>query len=170
MIKSYTNQYISHLFYLSMGLIHVPFQQVRDLEKRLNELRSAAIPKPKFAFKRTSGATSSPTPPKVPTTPSAVSTSSLPPSSHSFISTRSYSYLTIESLVDPSSTSDLTISDLDHCILNLLPVADRPGPRISAIHLRRITNSVLLLPIIDGSVLVYDLSRCVIVIGCHQVS
>ena len=66
--------------------------------------------------------------------------------------------------------SDLSISDLDHCIVNLLPSAlsssssgnDTPLI-ITALHARN------LLPNVDGGALIHDLERCVVVLGCHQV-
>lgn len=147
-------------------------QQLNALETNLDQLRTAATPKPRFAFKRSTAAAPSPSP--IPrselTTVASVSTfSQSSTSSNSFISSHTHRYLTIASLVGPPPTSDLTISDLDHCILNLLPTSGQAQLDISAIHLHKISNSVLLLPIVNGSILIHDLSRCVIVTGCHQV-
>jgi hypothetical protein len=79
------------------------------------------------------------------------------------------------SFPDTSEVSDLTISDLNNCIVNLLPDASGghssrdSSLKISALHIRNLTDTVLLLPIIQGSVLLHDLRRCVVVAGCHQV-
>src|SRR6202044_929667 len=67
-------------------------------------------------------------------------------------------------------------SDLDGCIVNLLPSAvqhdNSSGGHqlgLSALHIRNVTGTVMLLPVIQGSVILHDLTRCVIVVGCHQV-
>ncbi|KAF5350545.1 hypothetical protein D9756_008724 [Leucocoprinus leucothites] len=144
--------------------------QLHALETNLNRLRAATTTKPKFAFKRKTAAESPPSTitPSESTKGALISTSPQPSSSNSFISSHTHTYLTITSLVGSPPASDLTISDLDHCILNLLSTKDDLQLDISAIHLRKISNSVLLLPIINGSILIHDLSRCVIVLGCHQ--
>ncbi|KAJ3558916.1 hypothetical protein NP233_g11395 [Leucocoprinus birnbaumii] len=149
-------------------------QQVNELEKNLNELRVAAAPKPRFAFKRKAAPTPSPspaTPAESPQPqPASPPTQSQSPSSNSFISSHERKYLAISSLIGAPPTSDLTISNLDHCILNLVPTTALPHKLdISAVHLREITNSILLLPIINGSILIHELSNCAIVLGCHQV-
>jgi len=145
------------------------FQQVNALEKTLNELRASSAPKPKFAFKRKAAAPPSPAPTAGSAAPDApIPISSDLPSQNSFISSHSYAYLTTASLADLAPASALTISDLDHCILNLIPSSSQPQLDISAFHLQKITNSVLLLPFIKGSVLIHDISHCVIVVGCHQ--
>ncbi|KAF7319483.1 C-CAP/cofactor C-like domain-containing protein [Mycena chlorophos] len=140
--------------------------QVKELEKSLEELR-ALVPKSKFAFKR-----------KTPTA-STASTQSAPPtlprpnaaeparetSANMILSSHARRYLTHDALpLKASPTSDLTISDLNHCIVNLLG----PELRISALHIRNLVDTVLLLPSIAGSVLLHDLRRCIVVVGCHQ--
>ncbi|KAF9450024.1 hypothetical protein P691DRAFT_811265 [Macrolepiota fuliginosa MF-IS2] len=142
--------------------------QVNTLEKSLNDLRTSTTPKPKFSFKRKAPNTPLSTPPAQSAMSTSVQTTSSPSSSNSFISAHTYTYLTIDSLTGPPPTSDLTVSDLDHCVLNLLPTVGQSQLDISSIHIRGITDSLLLLPMINGSVLIHDLSRCVIVIGCHQ--
>ena len=48
--------------------------------------------------------------------------------------------------------------------------SDSPAMAPTAVHIRNVINCVLLLPVIKGSILLYDLQRCVVVIpGCHQV-
>jgi len=98
------------------------------------------------------------------------------------LSSRSYEYVTSQSLAFSSLQQHLTISDLDHCVVNLIPstivtTGGADGPKahglttsldISAIHVRNLTDTVLLLPPINGSVLLHDLARCTLVLGCHQ--
>ena len=145
------------------------------------------MPKSKFAFKRRSAvgaaATNLESPPSEPsstqTPPPPLQTQNAPPSSaastHLSLSSHSHRYLTREDLPSHPAQSDLSISDLDHCIVNLLPSASSSGSGIdtpliiSALHARNLSDCVVLLPGVDGSALIHDLERCVVVLGCHQV-
>ncbi|KAF7366688.1 Tubulin-folding cofactor C [Mycena sanguinolenta] len=150
--------------------------QLKGLQKSLEDLRTL-IPKSKFAFKRkvpvpSSEAPSSPDPPVIAETTSESQPGSAPTvSTNLTLSSHSNQYLTMASLPCTAQTSDLAISDLDKCIVNLLPDAEDAdsGLKISALHIRNLTDTVLLLPAIQGSVLLHDLRRCVVVVGCHQV-
>ncbi|KDQ49108.1 hypothetical protein JAAARDRAFT_201129 [Jaapia argillacea MUCL 33604] len=158
--------------------------QLTALEQQLEELRASSAPKPKFSFKRKTPQSSPqsltpapPTPPPFRTTVAPVPLSVPPASTSLTISSRSYAFLSYSSLPIPSTlpvqSSDLTISDLDHCIVNLLPPLPSKNPTsngltFSALHIRNITNSILLLPMLQGSVLLHDMKRCVVVVGCHQ--
>ncbi|KAJ7337352.1 tubulin binding cofactor C-domain-containing protein [Mycena albidolilacea] len=149
--------------------------QLKGLQKSLEELRTL-IPKSKFAFKRKDPVPSTVASPSS-VQPIVLETSqpgSTPTSTNLTLSSRSLQYLTMTSFPDTSEMSDLTISDLNNCIVNLLPDASGghssrdSSLKISALHIRNLTDTVLLLPIIQGSVLLHDLSRCVVVVGCHQ--
>jgi len=39
---------------------------------------------------------------------------------------------------------------------------------ISALHIRNVKNSILLLPALEGSVILHDLLNCIVVVKCHQ--
>lgn len=155
-------------------------QFLKESEASLGQLRASSAPKPKFAFKRK-------TPKAVPTV-STSSTTSAPSvvdskplasletkdaSSHPLLSGHSHKYLDRTSLPGLESSSDLTISDLDHCIVNLLPSASSstasPAYKFNALHVRNLTDTVLILPAVDGSALLHDLKHCTIALGCHQV-
>ena len=84
------------------------------------------------------------------------------------LSTFSHRYLTVLDVRSPNTSAEVSISDLDNCIVNLLP-GDDDQTEITALHLQRISRSVILLPQISGSIILHDLSECVIVVGCHQV-
>jgi tubulin-specific chaperone C len=160
-------------------------QQVQELEKMLERLRVSSTPKSKFAFKRKEKATTDNTsvatsPP--PATPPSVDTQEGTTGNFA-LSSQSHTYLTFESLPSiqhSSPSSTLTISKLDACVVNLLPSPRPPSDslndnhpeliRLSAIHVHNLSNTVLLLPFIEGSMLLHDLARCIVVIGCHQVS
>ncbi|KAJ6463918.1 tubulin binding cofactor C-domain-containing protein [Mycena sanguinolenta] len=147
--------------------------QLKGLQKSLDDLRTL-IPKSKFAFKRkapvpSSEASSSPVPPVV----VEISSESQPvsaPTTNLALSSHSNQYLTIASIPYTAQTPDLSISDLDRCVVNLLPDAQDTDSslKISALHIRNLTDTVLILPAIQGSVLLHDLRRCVVVVGCHQ--
>jgi len=132
----------------------------------LNGLRATASPKPKFFFKREQATVLNPNK-SVRNKPTS-SISELPPSKP-LISSHRHAYLTVASLIGSPRTSSLTISDLDYCILNFLSTSVTSEFEISAIHLNKVSNSVLLLPLTNCSILAHDLSRCVVVVGCHQV-
>ncbi|GLB39863.1 putative tubulin binding cofactor C [Lyophyllum shimeji] len=150
-------------------------EQLKALERSLLDLRGKSRPNPKFAFKRK--------PPVVPSTsPTAQASANLSgPAVHGSttnlsLSSRSHQYLTLESLPKSTSHEGLSIEDLDHCLVNLISppqpeyINEESASRldISALHVRNLTNTVLLVPPIHGSVLIHDLTRCTIVIGCHQ--
>ncbi|KAJ7672611.1 tubulin binding cofactor C-domain-containing protein [Mycena polygramma] len=148
--------------------------QLKGLEKSLEELRTS-IPKSKFAFKRKAPVASIPSPvSSAPETLSSSQPESASISTNLTLSSHSLEYLTKASVPNSSQASDLTISDLHKCVVNLLPDASDESPaqegysQISALHIRNLTDTVLLLPVIRGSVLFHDLRRCVVVVGCHQ--
>ena len=149
-------------------------QQLKGLEQAVESLRASNTPKTKFSFKR------KPQPPSqvsqpVSTIPKETSVSSLLTtssitSSNLSLSLQSNAYLTIPSLPAHPQQSDLTLSDLNSCIVNLLPPASGGySLKISALHARNLTRCVVLLPSIDGSALLENISGCIIVLGCHQV-
>ena len=137
--------------------------------------------KPKFAFKRKAPAPAASIIPaaQAPIAPTAtlVSTPDGPPSTSSnlVLSSQSHKYITRADLAAHAQQTDLSIFDLDHCIVDLLPpdasdAADtEPHIAISALHARNLTNCVLLLPAVEGSALLHDMTRCVVALGCHQV-
>lgn len=68
------------------------------------------------------------------------------------------------------ATTDLSISDLDSCVVNFLSDSSDAQPlSFTALHMRNVTNSVLLLPFVQGSAMVHNMHKCVFVLGCHQV-
>jgi hypothetical protein len=50
----------------------------------------------------------------------------------------------------------------------LLPPQDS-NLNFSALHIRDLSDCVLLLPFTQGSALIHDIRNCVLVLGCHQV-
>ncbi|KAG6860613.1 hypothetical protein C0995_009367 [Termitomyces sp. Mi166 len=151
-------------------------QQVTALEIALSDLRGLSKPKSKFAFKRKtpdSTPASTSQSPLEPIIASLDDSSSLPkPTINLSLSSCSYQLLTLESLAKSSSPEDLAIRDLDHCIVNLIPSGQGSASdstlQISALHIQNLTDTVLLLPPVEGSVLVHNLTRCTIAVGCHQ--
>ena len=158
------------------------FQQMAGLEGMLDQIRTTSTSKPKFAFKRKPASKPNPPPTAGPST--SATTPSVParplPSTYLTLSSKSHEHLTLESLpslVEPSNTpqSDLTIADLDHCVVDPCtpkkPVEPAAlGMTFTALHIRDIRDTILLLPSIKGSVLLHNATRCIIAVGCHQVS
>ncbi|TBU45487.1 tubulin binding cofactor C-domain-containing protein [Dichomitus squalens] len=153
-------------------------QKIKAIESDLERVRGAAVPKTKFAFKRkaanttASAAVPRPPTPTIPIPPGSASPDT-PATSGLSISGHSHRYLTLSSVSSPwSSASDLTISDLNHCIVNLIPSEANPnypsGLAFTALHVKNLSNTVLVLPIITGSALLHDMKNCVIALGSRQ--
>ena len=138
-----------------------------QLEATLDSLRPAAAAKPKFAFKRKAAGPKTTPAPAAPPTP----VEDKPDTSTTFraLSNHSSAKLTWAD-VPPSQSGqhDLTIADLDHCIVDLLP-RDGSEERLTALHIRDVRDSVLLLPDVAGSILLLNMYRSILVVGCHQV-
>lgn len=152
--------------------------RLKETEDTLESLRASAAPKPKFSFKRKASAAPTVTAARKPSehVPVLASTGTDPALSNSaLLHSRSHSFLTWASLKNRPSTSasDLSIADVDHCVVTLLPsdAAKTGGAKsfgITALHVRNVRDSVLILPQIEGSALLHDVIRSVIVLGCHQ--
>jgi tubulin-specific chaperone C len=153
------------------------------MEQSVEELRAASVGKPKFKFKRkgnkgkeTISLTSTV---KMEEKVSQTTDLEIPhkvtkeesTSSHISLSGHSNRFLSWAALPPPTSTAtDIAISDLSHCVVNLLSHdSDSSESVASALHVRNVVNTVLLLPRINGSALLHDLRNCIIVLGCHQV-
>lgn len=149
------------------------------LESQLESVRSSASAKPKFSFQRksTKASTSSSISNVVAASnpqPSQATSSANSVSTYYRLSSRSHQYLTPASLppsVSDQPQSDLTISDLDHCVVNLCSVSSESSwsHSITALHVQNLRSTILVLPNLSGSVLLNDLDNCVIVASCHQV-
>ncbi|KAG6816395.1 hypothetical protein H0H87_006307 [Tephrocybe sp. NHM501043] len=145
-------------------------EQLKALELSVSDLLRSSRPKSKFAFKRKAATpvsinSSRPTDTVGPrnTIPQLVPTTNLSISGHTS------QLLTPDSLPSSSSSGrDLAIHDLSGCIVNLLPSDGRTSLDLSAVHIQDLTDTVLLLPAINGSVLIHNLRKCTIVVGCHQ--
>jgi hypothetical protein len=143
--------------------------QLKAIEKTLEDLRISVAPKTKFAFKRkVKGPFTSP-PPSVPLPSKSEESVGLPRDLN-------LGSLPVSATASGESHSDLTLQDLDGCIVNLstsgsgsLSGADAGQLSVSAVHVRNVTNTVLFLPVdVRGSVILHGLVRCVVVVGCHQ--
>jgi len=119
---------------------------------------------PRFSFRR--GATK-PKPRTSAVVPPSATAQSTPVESAGTLAVFSHRYLTILDIRSSNTSAEVSVSDLDECIVNLLP-GDEDDSKITALHVQRVSRSVILLPRISGSIILYDLSQCVIVVGCHQ--
>ncbi|KIK68349.1 hypothetical protein GYMLUDRAFT_35745 [Collybiopsis luxurians FD-317 M1] len=142
--------------------------QLNKLGRVLESLRKVSSGTSKFAFRRKAKEVSASLPETVAAT-GASNAATVSPSTTLTLSSYSERFITPEDLPSPHATSsdlrsELSITNLDGCLLNLL---DSPY-EISALHIRDVKNSILLLPALDGSVILHDLRNCVVVVKCHQ--
>ncbi|KAI5994519.1 tubulin binding cofactor C-domain-containing protein [Pisolithus albus] len=139
--------------------------QLQSLEKAIEALRGAPSAVSKFTFRRkvAKADVDSPATRAVPI-PRNMSPAT---GSINVLSSLSCRYLTSADFEHRKMSGELTLSDLATCIVNLLP-KDSHNMDISAIHVQRLTDCVLILPRINGSILLHNLSNCVLVAGCHQ--
>ncbi|KAK7678729.1 hypothetical protein QCA50_018311 [Cerrena zonata] len=147
---------------------------IKAIEKLLSEIRASSSSKSKFSFKRKQPVQS---PSPVVAAPSIMPADtklslSAPQSSGRILSGRSNEYLTTSSLPTSSTASDLTLTNLDHCVVNLVNaglVDVDQQTKITALHVRDVSNSIVILPsTIDGSAMFHNITKCTIVLGCHQ--
>ena len=147
-------------------------QQLKSLEDDLVK----RAPKQRFGFKRKEPATTS-TKSSTSVPQSAPSSVAAPaPLSHTPASTGGTSVLTLRdlsnSVIDAShfpsasltSPSELTISSLADCIVDL-----RAGISLTSVHANGLRRVILLLPQIQGSILLDDCEKCELAVACHQV-
>ncbi|KAI6107772.1 tubulin binding cofactor C-domain-containing protein [Pisolithus croceorrhizus] len=139
--------------------------QLKSLEKAVEVLRGAPSAVSKFAFRRKVAR------PEVddPATRAVPIPRNVSPATGSVnaLSSLSCRYLTSADFEHRDVSGELTLSDLASCIVNLLP-KDNDNMDISAIHVQRLTDCILLLPRISGSILLHNLSNCALVAGCYQ--
>ena len=162
---------------ISSTRIHPLIQQMDILEQTLEEIRSASLPKTKFTFKRkTNKPPVSVAPALLPSSDELGKRDDRPgPSDFHRLSSHSHCRLSLQSISTFGAgppLSDLTISDLDHCVVDLR-VAAEPASRqnqhsLTALHIHDLKETVLMLPNVEGSVLLHNLYRCTVIVACHQ--
>lgn len=151
------------------------------LEQTMEDTRSASLPKTKFTFKRKTNK------PPLSATPTLLPSSSgvneqgrrdglAGPSDFNNLSSHSHSRLSLQSI--PTSgegppLSDLIISDLDHCIVDLRATAGSVRSQnqldLTALRIHDLKETLLILPNVKGSVILHNLHRCTAIVTCHQV-
>ncbi|KAI0317982.1 tubulin binding cofactor C-domain-containing protein [Amylostereum chailletii] len=160
--------------------------QMTMLEGMLEEFRSSSTTKLKFAFKRkTQKPAAQSDNPQTQTLGSQARTStelsSAPPTSDPSmfrtLSSHSHKYLKLTSLPPPPpseagpSQTDLTIADMRSCIIDLCSSSTSSNSNepffFTALHIRDITDSVLVLPPVRGSVLLHNITRSVVAFRMH---
>ena len=152
------------------------------LEQTLEEIRSASLPKTKFTFKRK---TNKPALSAAPTLLSSSSSANEPgrgdclPGTSDFNKLGSHSRCRLSLRSIPTSgegpsLSDLIISDLDHCIVDLRATAGSVRSQnqlnLTALRIRDLKETLLILPNVKGSAFLHNLHRCTVIVACHQVS
>jgi hypothetical protein len=161
--------------------IHTLIQQMDLLEQTLEKTRSASLPKTAFTFKRKTNKPPLSAPPTLPLSSSGANElgrrDGLPcTSDFNSLSSHSHCRLSLQSI--PTSgegppLSDLIISDLDHCIVDLRATAGSVRSQnqlnLTALHIRDLKETLLILPNVKGSVILHNLHRCTAIVTCHQV-
>ena len=164
---------------LSLMMIHPLIQQMDLLEQTLEEIRSASLPKTKFTFKRKTNkppVSAAAAPALLPSSDELGKRDDLPRMSDFHkLSSHSHCRLSLQSISTFGAgppLSDLTISDLDHCIVDLRaaaePVSRQNQLSLTALHIHNLKETVLILPNVEGSVLLHNLYRCTLIVACHQ--
>ncbi|KAL0077767.1 tubulin binding cofactor C-domain-containing protein [Phycomyces blakesleeanus] len=146
--------------------------QIRSLVQDLETERTNLTPKPKFSFK--SRKTKAKTPTTTPTTTDTPTTDTVAVKHEPGwvedetmlrFSDISNQWLTLEDSRPPGKQSvDVSLSNLHRCVVSLLD----DTIRVSALHVKNVTECVILCGSIEGSVLLYGFSRSVMAIDCHQ--
>ena len=161
--------------------IHALIQQMGLLEQSLEDIRSASLPKTKFAFKRkTNKPPLSAAPTLLPSSSSANESGRrdglLGTSDFNNLSSHSHCRLSLQSIPTSGAgppLSDLIISDLDHCIVDLRATAGSVRSQnqldLTALHVHDLKDTLLILPNVKGSVILHNLRRCTAIVTCHQV-
>jgi tubulin-specific chaperone C len=149
---------------------------LKDLEASIENLRVSAVPKTKFTFRRKPN-NNEPKPASdgdgandaLTSTRNKIEAGNIQVLQRT-ISSLSGKQIGYDILPPSEHASDLLISDLESCTVNLVPPRGGPDPpNVGAIHIKNIRDTTLILPVITGSVLLQDLNRCVVAVGCHQV-
>jgi tubulin-specific chaperone C len=143
----------------------------------LQILQAASPSKPRFAFRRKGGPSSSkPVTPDPKLDSAQITKHDLASSTDAAsISGKTGSYVTGATLpsLTTDKSSDLTIVDLDFCFVDLRQAIDdgnvQSAVSISAVHVRNVRNSIIFLPKLQGSILIYDMKNCVLAVECQQV-
>ncbi|GJJ14515.1 hypothetical protein Clacol_008779 [Clathrus columnatus] len=108
-----------------------------------------------------------------------------PPTSNLTLSSRKSEELNIWSLmgsdktVDLPDSSDVTLDHLHNCFVNFFPSKNSPTTtttttsvqnpfRITALHGRDLNRTILVIPPIDGSVLLHNIHNSIIILACRQ--
>lgn len=160
------------------GSYHLIFviQQLKHLDQ---QIQSSVAPKSRFAFKRAAPTPAIKDPPPLENplseaTTTAVETDvpSSSPTSQLSISRRKNEILSANSLDSQDgelpAQSSLFVAHLDSCVVDL--IVDKSSFQITALHIRSLKDTIVLAPVIPGSVLIHDCENCLIVVGCHQVA
>ncbi|KAF9029533.1 TBCC-domain-containing protein [Hymenopellis radicata] len=136
--------------------------QLKSIGTLLESLRKASQPVSKFAFKRKPAASRAT--PVVVEEASAPTVSTVPSPSTSYLVTiASLAHQVVALDSTPTTSKDLAISDLTNCVVNLLAHTS-----ISAVHVRNVRNTIILLPLIQSTIMMHDMENCIIAVGCHQ--
>lgn len=144
-------------------------QQLKEIEQVVASLRARDRPKSRFSFAKRAPAAQS-TDSMMDVEEPVASTSYVPTSeaapAHE-IANQAGVYL--RPTFAPNQTYSLTLSNLSHCIINLLPAPGEPPSGLTALHAQNLVRCMVIAPIVTGSVMMTGLQGCLVIAGCQQV-
>ncbi|KAI7867829.1 tubulin binding cofactor C-domain-containing protein [Spinellus fusiger] len=142
--------------------------QIKALSQALEVDRAKLIPKPKFSFKSRKAKTENPVirVQAVPVPAMAVSSFTKTEDEDMLrFSDISHQWLTLKDLSPSDRKSrDVSLSNLHRCVVSLLD----DTLCVSAVHIKNVTECIILCGTVEGSVLLYGFSKSIMVIDCHQ--
>ncbi|GAA5901955.1 GTPase-activating protein CIN2 [Sporobolomyces salmoneus] len=162
-------------------------RELKNVLNKMNEKKTKSVPKSKFSFKRSTpapSASATPDPSSGPSTSLAVNSSQIDPISPSLpstpfkLSSRSNEYLCFDSLPSTNGVQSetLLLQDLSSCFVDLLPPSTGAFPATGqdskstfpTMYLSGLKDCTVLLPKIEGSIMVHNCQGCELVLGGHQ--
>jgi hypothetical protein len=151
-------------------------QQLKALEALLEQKKASSAPKSRFAFKKAASSSSArsapPPPPATPVASRPPPTAALDATANVELASLSHAFITLPSDL-PSSGFSVSLASLSHCIINLLPAPrlspEAPrSPPITALHIQDLSSCLLIVPDVEGSVLINGFDNCALDVGCWQ--
>ncbi|KAI9006652.1 tubulin binding cofactor C-domain-containing protein [Phycomyces nitens] len=140
--------------------------QIKALVQELEAKRTALTPKPKFSFKSRKQKQK----PAIIESPVDMPAKTVEPGwveddSMLRFADMSDQWLTLrDSRQTGKQSVDVSLSNLHRCVVSLLD----DTIRVSALHIKNLTECIVLCGSIEGSVLLYGFTRSIIAIDCHQ--
>ncbi|ORX49861.1 TBCC-domain-containing protein [Hesseltinella vesiculosa] len=135
--------------------------QIKELLRQFEETKAKLTPKSKFSFKSRQNLTkTAPASPSKPL-PRATPITNIPKGE-----TIEWKELSNQVLTLPAEPAQVAVSlsHLDHCVVWL----KSDMVQVSAVHMKQVHNCVIVTGSVQGSILMYGVENCTMVLACHQ--